>query len=67
MILSALLGAVSTGERIVTVEDVAELRPRHPHVVRLASRPANIEGAGGVELRDLVRQAVRMRPTGSRS
>ena len=61
-ILSALLGTVSAGERIVTVEDVAELRPRHPHVVRLVSRPANIEGAGGVELRDLVRQALRMRP-----
>jgi pilus assembly protein CpaF len=61
-ILSALLGAVGRGERIVTVEDVAELRPRHPHVVRLVSRPANIEGAGSVELRDLVRQALRMRP-----
>ncbi len=61
-ILSALLGIVGAGERIVTVEDVAELRPRHPHVVRLVSRPANIEGAGGVELRDLVRQALRMRP-----
>ena len=61
-ILSALLGVVGPGERIVTVEDVAELRPRHPHVVRLVSRPANIEGAGGVELRDLVRQALRMRP-----
>ena len=62
MILSALLGLVGPGERIVTVEDVAELRPRHPHVVRLVCRPANIEGAGGVELRDLVRQALRMRP-----
>jgi pilus assembly protein CpaF len=61
-ILSALLGVVGPGERIVTVEDVAELRPRHPHVVRLVSRPANIEGAGGVELRDLVREALRMRP-----
>ena len=61
-ILSALLGVVDHGERIVTVEDVAELRPRHPHVVRLVSRPANIEGAGGVDLRDLVRQALRMRP-----
>jgi pilus assembly protein CpaF len=61
-ILSALLGAVGRGERIVTVEDVAELRPRHPHVVRLVSRPANIEGAGSVDLRDLVRQALRMRP-----
>ena len=61
-ILSALLGVVAPTERIVTVEDVAELRPNHPHVVRLVARPANIEGAGGVELRDLVRQALRMRP-----
>lgn len=60
--LSALLTAVDPTERIVTVEDVAELRPRHPHVVRLVARPANIEGAGGVSLRDLVRQALRMRP-----
>jgi len=44
------------------VEDAEELRPRHPHVVRLVARPANIEGAGGVALRDLVRQALRMRP-----
>jgi pilus assembly protein CpaF len=61
-ILSALLGAVHAGERIVCVEDVAELRPGHPHVVRLVSRPPNIEGAGGVALRDLVREALRMRP-----
>jgi pilus assembly protein CpaF len=45
-----------------SVEDVEELAPRHPHVVRLVARPANIEGAGGVALRDLVRQALRMRP-----
>lgn len=43
-------------------EDSAELRPDHPHVVRLESRPANQEGAGRVTLRDLVRQALRMRP-----
>lgn len=61
-ILSALLSAVDPRERIVCVEDAEELRPRHPHVVRLVSRPANIEGAGGVVLRDLVRQALRMRP-----
>ena len=60
--LSALLAAVNPTERIVTVEDVAELRPRHPHVVRLLTRPPNIEGAGEVSLRDLVRQALRMRP-----
>ncbi|MCO1654196.1 TadA family conjugal transfer-associated ATPase [Pseudonocardia humida] len=61
-ILAALLGAVEPAERILCVEDVAELSPRHPHVVRLVARPANIEGAGGVTLRDLVRQALRMRP-----
>ena len=61
-ILGALLSAVDLRERIVLVEDAEELRPRHPHVVRLVSRPANIEGAGGVVLRDLVRQALRMRP-----
>ena len=44
------------------VEDAEELRPRHPHVVRLVARPANIEGAGAVPMRDLVRQALRMRP-----
>lgn len=61
-ILGALLGAADPRERIVCVEDAQELNPRHPHVVRLVSRPANIEGAGGVVLRDLVRQALRMRP-----
>ncbi|MHA6628267.1 TadA family conjugal transfer-associated ATPase [Pseudonocardia sichuanensis] len=61
-ILAALLAAVDPRERIVCVEDAEELRPRHPHVVRLVARPANIEGAGGVTLRDLVRQALRMRP-----
>jgi pilus assembly protein CpaF len=61
-ILAALLAAVDPLERVVCVEDAEELRPRHPHVVRLVARPANIEGAGGVTLRDLVRQALRMRP-----
>ena len=61
-ILSALIGAVDPRERVVVVEDTEELRPRHPHVVRLVARPANIEGAGGVALRELVRQALRMRP-----
>jgi pilus assembly protein CpaF len=61
-ILAALLSAVDPGERILVVEDAEELAPRHPHVVRLVARPANIEGAGGVALRDLVRQALRMRP-----
>ncbi|MGE3288220.1 MAG: TadA family conjugal transfer-associated ATPase [Pseudonocardia sp.] len=61
-ILGALLSGADPRERIVCVEDAQELAPRHPHVVRLVSRPANIEGAGGVVLRDLVRQALRMRP-----
>ncbi|MEV0925268.1 TadA family conjugal transfer-associated ATPase [Streptomyces spongiicola] len=61
-LLSTLLGLVGGHERIVLAEDSAELRPDHPHVVRLESRPANQEGAGLVTLRDLVRQALRMRP-----
>lgn len=61
-LLSALLGLVGPGERIVLAEDSAELRPDHPHVVRLETRPANQEGAGLVTLEDLVRQALRMRP-----
>ncbi len=61
-LLSTLLGLVGPGERIVLAEDSAELRPAHPHVVRLETRPANQEGAGRVTLRDLVRQALRMRP-----
>ncbi|BCJ32712.1 hypothetical protein Athai_02150 [Actinocatenispora thailandica] len=60
--LSTLLGQVPVTERIVVVEDAAELRPSHPHVVGLTARPANAEGAGEVTLRDLVRQALRMRP-----
>ena len=61
-LLCALLGSVDRGERLVVVEDSPELRPEHPHVVRLAARPPNIERAGEVTLRDLVRQALRMRP-----
>jgi pilus assembly protein CpaF len=61
-LLSALLAAVSPDERIVAVEDAEELRPPHPHVVRLVAREANVEGAGTISLRDLVRQALRMRP-----
>lgn len=61
-LLSTLLELVDPSQRILLVEDSAELRPRHPHVVRLEARPANLEGAGQVTLRDLVRQALRMRP-----
>lgn len=61
-LLSALLGLVPGRERIVLVEDVGELRPAHPHVVRLEARHANVEGRGAVTLEDLVRQALRMRP-----
>lgn len=61
-LLSALLGAVAPTERIVCVEDAGELRPSHPQFVSLVARPANVEGAGAVELPELVRQALRMRP-----
>ncbi len=61
-LLAALLGEVPPGERIVVVEDASELRPRHPHVVALEARPANLEGAGAIDLAVLVRQALRMRP-----
>lgn len=60
--LSSLLSLAAPSERLLLVEDSAELRPAHGHVVRLETRPANVEGAGGVRLRDLVRQALRMRP-----
>ena len=61
-LLSSLLSLVHPGERMVLVEDAAELRPDHPHVVGLEARTANLEGAGAIELRTLVRQALRMRP-----
>lgn len=61
-LLAALLSTVDPRERLVIVEDATELRPRHPHVVGLEARPANTEGAGAIGLRDLVRQALRMRP-----
>lgn len=60
-LLAALLATASPAERIVTIEDTAELRVRHEHTVALLARPANVEGAGAVELRELVRQALRMR------
>jgi pilus assembly protein CpaF len=61
-LLSTLLSLVPPTERLVLVEDAAELRPAHPHVVALQARTSNVEGVGGVSLRDLVRQALRMRP-----
>ncbi|MFY2861922.1 TadA family conjugal transfer-associated ATPase [Mycobacterium sp. THU-M104] len=61
-LLAAMLGAVAPTERIVCVEDAAELAPRHPHVVKLVARCANVEGVGEVPVRQLVRQALRMRP-----
>ena len=61
-LLAALLARAGPDERLVVVEDASELRPDHPHVVALEGRPANVEGAGAVEVRTLVRQALRMRP-----
>jgi pilus assembly protein CpaF len=61
-LLTALLGEVSPCERILIIEDTSELFPRHPHVVHLQARETNVEGAGAVTMRDLVRQALRMRP-----
>jgi len=61
-LLSALLSLVDPAHRVVIVEDASELRPDHPHVVALEARPANVEGAGEIPMRVLVRQALRMRP-----
>lgn len=61
-LLAALLSTVPPDERIVLVEEAGELAPAHPHVVRLVARQANVDGAGRVDLADLVRHALRMRP-----
>lgn len=61
-LLNALLSVADPEERLVLVEDTSELRPAHPHVVGLEARPANVEGVGEIDLRTLVRQALRMRP-----
>jgi pilus assembly protein CpaF len=61
-LLNALSAFIDETERVVTIEDAAELRLRQPHVVRLESRPANVEGRGLVSIRDLLRGALRMRP-----
>ncbi|WP_307789214.1 TadA family conjugal transfer-associated ATPase [Glycomyces salinus] len=60
--LATLLSAADPTERIVIVEDAAELAPDHPHTLTLESRPANIEGAGAIDLAALVKEALRMRP-----
>lgn len=61
-LLSTLLGLCHPGERLVLIEDASELNPVHPHVVQLESRHGNLEGGGEVDLGELVRQALRMRP-----
>ena len=61
-LLNALSGSIGADERIVTIEETAELRLAQPHVVRLETRPPNAEGAGEVTVRALVRAALRMRP-----
>jgi pilus assembly protein CpaF len=61
-LLNAMAAFIDRDERIVTVEDAAELRLAQPHVARLETRPANVEGSGAIELRALVRNALRMRP-----
>jgi pilus assembly protein CpaF len=60
--LNALSQMIDIGERIVTIEDAAELQLQQPHVVRLETRPPNLEGKGEVSMRDLVKNALRMRP-----
>ncbi len=61
-LLNALSQLIDPGERVITIEDAAELRLQQPHVVRLETRPPNLEGEGEVTMRDLVRNALRMRP-----
>lgn len=61
-LLNALSGHISEGERVITIEDAAELQLHQPHVLRLETRPSNIEGVGEVGQRQLVKNALRMRP-----
>lgn len=61
-LLNILSNCIPAGERIITIEDAAELRLGHEHLVALESRPANLEGRGRIDIRDLVRNALRMRP-----
>ena len=59
---NALSKLIDPGERVLTIEDAAELQLHQQHVLRMESRPSNIEGSGAVTIRDLVRNALRMRP-----
>ncbi len=61
-LLNALSQMIDPGERVVTIEDAAELQLQQPHVVRLETRPANLEGGGEINQRDLVKNSLRMRP-----
>ena len=61
-LLNAMSQLIDHGERIVTIEDAAELQLQQPHVVRLETRPANLEGDGEITMRDLVKNSLRMRP-----
>jgi len=61
-LLNACSAAISEGERLITIEDAAELQLQQPHVVRMETRPPNIEGKGEIKQRDLVKNALRMRP-----
>lgn len=61
-LLNALSGCIDIGERVITIEDAAELQMHQPHVLRLETRPANIEGTGEINQRHLVKNALRMRP-----
>jgi len=61
-LLNAMSQMIDQGERIVTIEDAAELQLQQPHVVRLETRPANLEGVGDISMRDLVKNSLRMRP-----
>jgi pilus assembly protein CpaF len=61
-LLNAMSQMIDNGDRIVTIEDAAELQLQQPHVVRLETRPANLEGEGEITMRDLVKNALRMRP-----
>jgi Flp pilus assembly CpaF family ATPase len=61
-LLNALSAAISTKERVITIEDAAELQMQQPHVVRMETRPPNIEGKGEIRQRELVKNALRMRP-----